>query len=439
MRSELTGLEISTSAPQMAAAVDRLTGELLRYGNRASRFLADAAIDADCAIGSALCAALHLFTTTGEGVRRAQPYLLQAEASASSASPREQLFVAAVRDWAAGRPGLAIDRHRFLLERWPTDLLSLKLAAYHQLNRGDFGGMLQTIRAVLPANRQNSYVEGMFAFALAQAGRYAEAEAAGRRAAAAAPDPWAQHAVAHVLDYGGAAEEGARFMAGHAHEWEQCSSFLYTHNWWHSALFLLALGDAPGALRLYDERVWTRRRDYCQDQINAVALLARLELAGVDVSGRWAGVAEQVAPRAGDHRNGFLDLHYALALARAGLTMRLGELAQSLDRLEEAERDLAVIHREAVLGVASFGLGDCAGAARRLLPVRGSLVLLGGSDVQRELFDLILIHSLRRAGRVAEAERLEFGRRGRRAEAAWQRRAVASTIGLEQTRAGAIG
>jgi len=438
VRSEVTGLEISTSAPQMAAAVDRLAGELLRYGNGAGRFLADAAADPDCAIGNALSAALHLFTTTRDGVRRAEPHLLQAEASAPSATPREQLFVAAVRDWCDGRLDGAIERHRAILERWPTDLLSLKLVTYHQLSRGDFGGMLRTIRAVMPANGRNSHVGGMLAFALAQAGRCREAEAAGRRAAAAARDPWAQHAVAHVLDISGAAEEGAAFMAAHSGDWEQCSSFLYTHNWWHSALFRLALGDAPGALRLYDERVWTRRKDYCQDQINAVALLARLELAGVDVGGRWSEVAQQVAPRAGDHLDGFLDLHYALALARAGLTARLDELCRGLDRLDEVDARRASVHRQAVRAIAAYGAGDWAGAARGLLPVRASLALLGGSDVQRELFDLILIDSLRRAGRHVEAERLENGRRGWRAEAAWQRRAIAATIQPRHARLGAI-
>jgi len=438
VRSELTGLEISTSTPDMAAAIDRMTGELLRYGNGAGRFLADAAADPDCAIGNALSAALHLFTTTREGVRRAEPYLLQAEAAAPSATPREQLFVAAVRDWSDGRLNRAIERHRAILERWPTDLLSLKLATYHQLSRGDFGGMLRTIKAVMPANRRISHVGGMLAFALAQAGRYREAEAAGRRAAAAATDPWAQHAVAHVLDIGGAPAEGATFMTAHEGDWELCSSFLYTHNWWHSALFRLALGDSPGALRLYDERVWTRRKDYCQDQINAVALLARLELVGVDVGGRWSEVAQQVAPRAGDHLDGFLDLHYALALARAGLTARLDELCRGLDRLDEVDARQAAVHREAVRAVAAYGSGNWAGAARRLLPVRSALARLGGSDVQRELFDLILVDSLRRTGRHADAERLENGRRGWRAEAAWQRSAVAGTIQPRHARLGAI-
>ena len=42
-------------------------------------------------------------------------------------------------------------------------------------------------------------------------------------------------------------------------------------------------------------------KEYPQDQINAVSLLARLELAGVDVGPRWADVADHLALRLADH------------------------------------------------------------------------------------------------------------------------------------------
>lgn len=431
MRHGWTGLQISAARDGTATAIDDLTLELLRYGKGAGRFFAAAEADPGCAIAASLAGALHLFTMTGDGARKAAPFLAQAQLHAGGASARERLFVGAVADWAAGRMDAAIGRHLAILERWPTDLLSLKLATYHQLNQGDFPGMLRTIRSVLPANRRNSYVHGMHAFALSQMGRYREAEKVGRQAVEAAPDPWAQHAVAHVLDVSGAAEEGIAFMRQHASGWEDCSSFLYTHNWWHAALFHLTLGDHGGALALFDDRVWTQRKDYCQDQINAVSLLARLELAGVDVKQRWYDIAERLSARSNDHVNGFLDLHYVLALARAGRAEVLGDMVRSLTELIGGEAAPNDTHLMAVKGMAAYGSGDFPAAARLLLPVRDRLILLGGSDVQREIFDLILIHSLRRSHGHAAADRLENSRRGRRAEAAWQRRAVAATCAPE--------
>ena len=65
---------------------------------------------------------------------------------------------------------------------------------------------------------------------------------------------------------------------------------MYTHNWWHLALFLIDLDRGDEALALYDARVG-RVEGFSEDQINAVSLLARLELRGVDVGDRWADVA----------------------------------------------------------------------------------------------------------------------------------------------------
>lgn len=440
MRSSLTGLEIGSDEPATAAAIDDLTIELLRYGDGSGRLFTAAAADPDCAIVNALAAALHLFTMSRAGAERAAPHLAKARAAAVSATAREQCFIAAIGDWAAGQLTSAIDRHLAILQRWPTDLLSLKLVTYHQLNRGDFAAMLQTIKLALPANRRHSHVCGMHAFALSQVGRHREAEAAGRGAVTAGCDPWAQHAVAHVLDRAGAHDEGAAFMAAHAAGWERCSSFLYTHNWWHAALFDLARGDAAGALRLFDDRVWSRRRDHVQDQVNAVALLARLDLAGVDVGDRWSCVADHVDAGADDHRNGFVDLHQALALARAGREARLdamlGDLQQRAFAAGDEDRERTATHAAAARGLAAYGQGDFQTAARHLGSARPHLIRLGGSDVQREMFDLILIQCLRACGRLADAAAMDNARHGRRAEAAWQRRAMAGCVGAPEARHG---
>ena len=71
---------------------------------------------------------------------------------------------------------------------------------------------------------------------------------------------------------------------------------MYTHNWWHVALFHLDRDDHARALEIYDTRVWGRLKEYSQDQVNAVSLLARLALRGVDVGDRWNDVATYLAP-----------------------------------------------------------------------------------------------------------------------------------------------
>jgi hypothetical protein len=401
MRSDLTGLEITTDAPAMVDAVDALTAELLRYGKRASAFLQNAAADPECALGQALCGMLHLFTTTREGQSRAAPFLACARATAGRASERERMFVQAVSLWEAGQVRASVAALRALLARWPADLLALKLCQYHELAIDDAPGLLATARhaaAALPGNR---HLQAMLAFAIGQGGDHDEAERIGRLACEGGPEPWARHAVAHSLAHAGRVEEGLGWLLAHADEWEDCSSFLYTHNWWHAALFRLELDDPTGALACFDARIWGVRKDYCQDQLNAISLLARLEMHGADAGERWTDIAAYVAPRVEDHLSGFLDLHYIYALARAGRDAEVSAMLISLDRWSAGSAPLGDARLRAMLPVAARGLvaharGAYGLAAGLLGKTRQDWHRLGASDVQRSLLTRLHRDSLQR-------------------------------------------
>jgi hypothetical protein len=422
----MLGLTASTGSARLAAGIDALTSELLRYGRNASDFFAVRDAHPESVIANALCAALHLFTMTRAGAARARPYLAAASEHRESAFERELLFADAILAWADEDHDGAIARHREIARRWPEDLLSAKIGQFHQLNCGDFAGMLALVEQIAPAHPGNHFVGGMRAFALEQCGREREAEAEGRLACSRGFDPWAQHAVAHVLDSEGRLRAGRDWLTAHAGDWEDCSSFLYTHNWWHLALFHLDLDEHEAALALMDRHVWARRRDYCQDQINAISLLARLELRGVDVGERWHGIADQLADRAGDHVNGFLDLHYVLAFARAG---RAEAIAEFLHALEDSAAKTASAWRrtmpDAVHGILAHSRGQHCLAAALLSRASPGLAELGGSNTQRDLFELLYIDSLIGSRALTEAEHLLQRRAGRRGIVGWQQRALA--------------
>ena len=245
----------------------------------------------------------------------------------------------------------------------------------------------------------------MHAFALEQAGEVAAAERLGRRAATMNVDPWAHHAVAHALDTTGRAAEGREWMRANATAWDDCSSFLYTHNWWHAALFEIDLGDHEAALRLFDGRVWGVRRDSCQDQVNAVSLLVRFGLLGLDVGARWEDLAPHLERRIGDRANPFLDLHYAYGLARAGRDVAverqlrgLSGMASGGDPRERERRGAAAL---AARGMAAHARGDHATAALLLRTAGPAIQSFGGSRTQRRLFDLVREDSVGRLGPAA--------------------------------------
>ena len=139
-----------------------------------------------------------------------------------------------------------------------------------------------------------------------------------------------------------------------------------------------------------------------------VSLLARLELRGVDVGGRWAEIATYLTPRLHEHYSAFHDVHYLYGLARAGETSAVTEMLASLeDRAERAkpfEREtwadctVPLAHGLAAHARAIQTKGDHAEAARLLGQAMPHLRTLGGSIAQRALFGGLHLDALTRSG-----------------------------------------
>ena len=219
----------------------------------------------------------------------------------------------------------------------PRDLAAVKLHQYFSFNRGDAAAMLRIARLAEAASGDSPHLHGMLAFAHEQLHALDEAEAAARRALALKEkEPWAQHALAHVMLSTGRVREGVDFLAAASRTWDGLNSFMYTHNWWHKALFHISLGDEQAVFEAYDHHVWGIAPSYSQDQVGAVSLLARMEVAGMDVGNRWEELARYLEPRATDTLQPFLTIQYLYGLARAE---RLGPGPVGQQAVEENGRE----------------------------------------------------------------------------------------------------
>ncbi len=372
------------------------------------------------AIVQAGCAALHMFAESRAGPVHARPFIATALQNCSGASQREQRFVAAVAAWVAGDLAQAIALHEEQARACPRDLVSVKLGQYHLFNRGDGPGMLRLALAALPYASEVPYLHGMAAFAWEQCHLLQPAEAAARKALALChKEPWAQHALAHVMLTQGRLHEGLHFMREASPGWVGLNSFMVTHNWWHLALFALELDRGDEVLNLYDEQVWGVVKEYSQDQIGAVSLLARLELAGVDVGARWQDVADHLVPRMHDHVLPFLDLQYLYGLARAGRTEAstlLGSIeahgmgmapAQTTDPDATEVDDVWLrVCLPAGRGLVAHAQGRYAEAVEDLGTALPRLLEIGGSHAQRDLFAQLHLDALMRCGNWGAAQQI---------------------------------
>lgn len=420
MLNDIQGLPVSTDTPDTIAAINRFIEQSLQYGNEAETvILKGIAADPECAIAHAYAAAYYLSQENHLDRVQAILHVRQAQRTLHQLSRREQLYVGAITAWANGNIEQAIAYHETLAQAFPQDLLSVQQGQYHYFYQGDSDRLLQIVEAALPfydAHPLSPFLYSMLAFGLEQCHQLEQAETIGRFATQLhAQNPWAHHAVAHVLDTQGRHTEGIAWMEPVAPGWEHCNSMLYTHNWWHVALFYLAEGNEQAVLQLYDQHVWGGARcNSPKDQVGAVSLLLRLELLGVDVGGRWYTLTPYLRDRVSEHALPFQDLHYIYGLARGN------ELAQAEEMVRDMLRhayNLNPAHKHLWLHLAipaAEGILACAKrhwerAIAYLQPVLPHLYQLGGSHTQRQLFQQLYQHALSQQNSIrlkAEANRL---------------------------------
>ena len=410
MSTDAFGNAVTLEDASSLAGLDDFVEGFLASEARAVNVL-DTATRDESPLVQGYAAVIHMFAETPDAPTNARPFLNRALASMRRADDREQRFIHAVQAWVEGDIPQAVKLHEQQAKLYPRDLVSLKLGDYHLFNLGDAPGMLRMLLGTTQAAGDVCYLHGMMAFALEQCHLLEQAETSARKAIAMRRrEPWAHHALAHVMLTQGRIHEGHAFMQDVSDTWTGLNSFMVTHNWWHQALFALELENHEEVLRLYDTQVWGVAKAYSQDQVNAVSLLARLEMSGVDVGDRWQDVAHYLVPRLQDHVLPFLDMQYLYGLARAGRPE-----ADTLMRNIETYAATAPMHVrgawERVCVPASRGLmAHARGEYTRAVDQMGAAVPrlpeIGGSHAQRDLFTQVYVDSLVRGGHLAGAQHL---------------------------------
>jgi hypothetical protein len=404
-------------APTLGAVDDFIEG-FLAYETRAEGIVAAADAAPESCLANVYAGFLWMFLEAPDAALHAAQYLDAAQRAAPTATRREQLNTALLGAWAADDLPGTLSLCDQVSDEFPRDLVIVKLQQYLEFNRGNPPAMLRVALKVQGCNAHVPYMHGMTAFAYEQCHLLEEAETAARTALdLKRKEPWAQHALAHVLLTRGRIDEGARFLEGMRDTWSGLNSFMLTHCWWHLALFYLSQGRNARVLEIYDRYCWAVARNYSQDQIGAVSLLARMELAGIDVGERWQDLADYLVARAHDTVQPFLTLQYILGLARAGRREAADTLLSAVRHAAEFKpRFSREVWQHVALpaceGLGAYAQGDFETAWRHLGSALPRMLEAGGSHAQRDLFDQLLLDAAIKTGRLVPAqELLELRRR----------------------------
>lgn len=386
------GHAVTAAGPGAVAAFDETCLSYLAIGRQTGGLL-KAVFEADPDMVMAHCLKGYFFLLMGSGPLRDRvpKSVAAAEVGLANATAREKAHVAALKHWLGGDTPAAARVWEEILADHPRDVLALRLAHHAYFYLGAAGEMLASVDRVIGAWDDSvpgyGFVLGMRSFALEEEGEYGGAEEAGRAAVEInADDPWAVHAVAHVMEMQDRHAEGIEWITGLEPYWNAANNFRY-HLWWHRALMHLGRGEMDEALRLYDEDIWDPDSEEYLDLCNDVSLLLRLELRGVDVGERWQALAAKVEGRTDDRILAFIDCHFVAALAGAGRMQAAREMAAAM---AGAGGVFAHVGAPVARALIAHRAGNYADAARLLQGVREIIVTMGGSHAQRDLFELVL-------------------------------------------------
>lgn len=413
MFSDVRGLGLSGATAEAVSMFDRAVDAFSIYrGDPVG--LVNQAIRTAPGFAMAHILKAHLLALATEPDATQSAQTIVAKVKSLSLSEREASHVSALDKMLAGQwtqAAIALDLHN---ANYPHDLVALQCGHLWDFYRASSRGLRDRIARVLPKWSSDmpgySILLGMHAFGLEETSDYARAEDAGRQAVEMQPlDCWAHHAVAHVMEMQGRAEDGIGWMIAREPHWSGDDNFFKVHNWWHRSLYHLELGQVDDVFALYDGPIRKERSPVALDMVDASALLWRLQMSGHDVGERW----QELASAWDEHADGvsypFNDWHAVMAYLGAGRHEQIERITTGFRanagtvETDDWGRKTAL---PLVAGFAAFWRGDYETAASQLYGARHIANAFGGSHAQRDIIDWTLTEATARGGLFAMTEAL---------------------------------
>lgn len=411
MHEDQFGLPITAANAEAARHFDNAINSYFRF-LRDTVVHVDAAIDVDPDMPLAQCLRgyLQILATKRELAILADDSIKATAAAleAAGGTDREHKYFVGLQFLNAGNILGAINVWEDILVDHPHDGLALKLAHYFYFMTGEATNLRNSAARVMPvweeSNPLYGHVLGLYAFGLQETGDYRAGEAAAKRASAINPDDvYSIHSLTHVHEMEGRYLEGTEWIESGAKHWAHCNNFRF-HVWWHFCNFAIELGRFDDCLANLDTNVRPdNASDDFRDTSSAASVLWRLEFEGVDVGKRWSELADIAEKRMDEHILAYADCFNTLVLlADDRWDVAQGMLAgmRSIEPRDEVTESEIIVNVGLPIceALSAYTQGDYAKAVDFLLPIRYEIKKLGGSHVQRDVFNQTLLQSVVKSG-----------------------------------------
>ena len=333
-----------------------------------------------------------------------------AERLAEHANERERGHFNAVWRWLEGDFAGAVQAWEEVAIAYPRDLLAIQLAHLSDVLLGNTIGQRDVVARAFNSWDESvpgyAFILGFYSFGLEEMRDFERAEAMARRSLELLPDnPYAVHALGHVMESQGRVEEGIAFFRAEQPRWEHTS--FANHLWWHLALYHFDRDEFDAVLDIYDRHLREVDPNSYQE-LDSAALLWRLKLLDVDLGDRWRMLADKWTHAATNALYAFNDVHAMMTFVGDDRHDVQDILLLANDRHAQCGRDTnAMMIREVGLpfcrALQDFHRGSYNACVERLMPIRYRTHLLGGSHAQRDVINLTLLEAALRAGRFSLA------------------------------------
>lgn len=220
-------------------------------------------------------------------------------------------------------------------------------------------------------------------------------------------DGWGAHTLAHVYEMEGRFKEGQDFMTKNVNFWSK-ANYLACHNYWHLSLFNISNDNMDDAALLLNEQILPRFK--CSkssfNMSDACSFLYRILLRDDNseyksLLANFKDIFEIIKPNLNLHVSGFVDAHYLMACLGSGNHSEGRNMITTLKTSDymKYNEEVANINLQLLESMVLFYDEQYDQAATVLSSIKDSIVKLGGSDAQRDVFNQLMLASAKRSSK----------------------------------------
>ncbi|MCW8442733.1 tetratricopeptide repeat protein [Fluoribacter gormanii] len=388
------GLSVTTRSLLVIESINHFHQQVMGAGNEPHLILDAVKNNPDNLLLQVYAAAFYLYGQTDAATSLAKEHLVQAEKLLYPVNLREKLTYQAVKAWMNLEYETALTILEALTTLYPRDTLAAKFAEWLFYCSGQaYNGhnYLKFCERIAAHNQDESHFLAMHSFAAELSGHISDAHRLAEQALAIEPlTPWAHHTLAHIYLNTKNSAKGIAALETFRGSWEQISTLLRGHNSWHLALFYLALRQVDKVMNLYPV-IFGISPAIITEQIDAISLLWRLDMAGLPQIDQFKVVANYLDENPFTHYTGFNSVHYVYCLARLG---QEDAVQKSMVSLETYAKTLPKGYNQALWlsvilplskGIHAFVNNDFQSAYDWMTPCISRRTEIGGSDAQSEI------------------------------------------------------